>query len=399
MVLIRHFPKKKTFVNLTQNVPHTIYRTVVVLVGYGSLLQERLPLTTHAIMTTTVILKDETIAAMTKEEIAVFGVAEAAAAAKDDADDDDVVTVIHCWSAPRSRSTALLYSFEARNSLDMDWNCCIALDEPLYAAWLLQESMNTNNNYNITRPYLQYIQKAAALTTASSASASASASQSETMDATETMIVQQWEQELVPFPMKIRNAVTQLLNCPKQNPPPSSSSNTTVNPKKVIFCKHMAKFWNLYAASRSTNEENYVKLSDTTMTTTKVVRLQHCHILLLRDPVDVVTSWNAIGHNNTKTSNPPASNVDDTTTTTNTHANSIEEIGIVPMLQIYSALQYDSAATTTTAKQPPKDGILVLDAAELISHPQDTLQRICDYCHIPYLNSMYVFSYLIIYCF
>ena len=27
-----------------------------------------------------------------------------------------VVTVIHCWSAPRSRSTALLYSFEARNN-------------------------------------------------------------------------------------------------------------------------------------------------------------------------------------------------------------------------------------------------------------------------------------------
>jgi hypothetical protein len=331
-------------------------------------------------MTTTEIINDETIGAMTKEEIAAFGAA-AAAVAKDDDDDDDVVTVIHCWSAPRSRSTALLYSFEARNSNETDMNCCIALDEPLYAAWLLQESMSTNNNYNITRPYLPYIQKAAALTTASSAS-----SQSETADNTETMIVQQWEQELVPFSLKIRNAVTQLLNCPKKSPPPSSSS-TTANPKKVIFCKHMAKFWNLYAASRSAKEENYVKVSDTTMTmtTTKVVRLQHCHILLLRDPVDVVTSWNAIGHNNTtNTSNPTASNEDDDTKiTTTTHANSIEEIGIVPMLQIYSAL-CDSATTT----QQPKDGILVLDAAELISQPQDTLQRICDYCHIPYLNSM-----------
>jgi len=33
-----------------------------------------------------------------------------------------VITVIHCWSAPRSRSTALLYSFEARG------DDCVAID-------------------------------------------------------------------------------------------------------------------------------------------------------------------------------------------------------------------------------------------------------------------------------
>ena len=35
------------------------------------------------------------------------------------------ITVVHCWSAPRSRSTAMLYSFESRGA------DTVALDEPL----------------------------------------------------------------------------------------------------------------------------------------------------------------------------------------------------------------------------------------------------------------------------
>jgi protein-lysine N-methyltransferase EEF2KMT len=37
-----------------------------------------------------------------------------------------LITVVHCWSAPRSRSTAFLYSWEARG------DDCVAMDEPLY---------------------------------------------------------------------------------------------------------------------------------------------------------------------------------------------------------------------------------------------------------------------------
>ena len=52
------------------------------------------------------------------------------------------VTVIHCWSAPRSRSTALLYAFEARDD-------CIGIDEPLYREYLISKGKS------VTRPYLQ----------------------------------------------------------------------------------------------------------------------------------------------------------------------------------------------------------------------------------------------------
>ena len=60
------------------------------------------------------------------------------------------ITIIHCWSAPRSRSTALLYSFEARGE------DTVALDEPLYRRWL-QEKIGTtsSNNYGISRPYAE----------------------------------------------------------------------------------------------------------------------------------------------------------------------------------------------------------------------------------------------------
>lgn len=51
------------------------------------------------------------------------------------------VTVIHCWSGPRSRSTALLYAFEARG------DDCVALDEPLYRKWLLSKGDT------VSRPY------------------------------------------------------------------------------------------------------------------------------------------------------------------------------------------------------------------------------------------------------
>ena len=52
------------------------------------------------------------------------------------------VTVVHCWSAPRSSSTALLYSFEARGD-------CVAVDEPLYRKWLIAKGDE------VARPYFK----------------------------------------------------------------------------------------------------------------------------------------------------------------------------------------------------------------------------------------------------
>lgn len=55
------------------------------------------------------------------------------------------IIVIHCWSAPRSRSTALLYTFEARG------DNCVAIDEPLYRSWLI------GKGNSVSRPYLKEI--------------------------------------------------------------------------------------------------------------------------------------------------------------------------------------------------------------------------------------------------
>ena len=44
-----------------------------------------------------------------------------------------VVTIVHCWSSPRSRSTALLYSFESRG------DDTVAIDESLYRRWLREK--------------------------------------------------------------------------------------------------------------------------------------------------------------------------------------------------------------------------------------------------------------------
>ncbi|EED93806.1 branched-chain amino acid aminotransferase, partial [Thalassiosira pseudonana CCMP1335] len=63
------------------------------------------------------------------------------------ADRFTTITVVHCWSAPRSRSTALLYSFESRG------NSTIALDEPLYRRWLRQAKVQVSRPYG--EPFLK----------------------------------------------------------------------------------------------------------------------------------------------------------------------------------------------------------------------------------------------------
>ena len=55
------------------------------------------------------------------------------------------ITVVHCWSAPLSRSTALLYSFDSRG------DDCVAIDGPLYCEWLIARGDAAS------RPYRQQL--------------------------------------------------------------------------------------------------------------------------------------------------------------------------------------------------------------------------------------------------
>ena len=166
------------------------------------------------------------------------------------------ITVIHCWSAPRSRSTALLYSFEARG------NNTVALDEPLYRRWLQEKG----GNFGISRPYAEALLAG------------------ETPSEEDTGEAWRWEREQQCFNERIYHSLNTLL-----------SRNNNGNNDKVVFVKQMAKFATLFDF-----ESNFeVDSGDSTQWKDKCVelvsksnvKLQHCHVLLIRDPVAVLGSW------------------------------------------------------------------------------------------------------------
>ena len=210
-----------------------------------------------------------------------------------------LVTVVHCWSAPRSRSTAFLYSFEARG------DDCVAIDEPLYREWLMQKGDN------VARPYYQAMIDGVP-----------------PADSPEDEDPEQWKRELLSLSERIAQGVEKL------------------NTGGLVFCKHMAKHSFLY------DFDNELKIDD--------VELIHRHILLIRDPVDVLSSWSVAGgvHGDNPTS---------------------DEVGIIPLMVIYSKLE----SRMEDGMQP-----IVLDSDDLVSDPEGALFWICDRLSIPFHQSM-----------
>lgn len=209
------------------------------------------------------------------------------------------VTVVHCWSAPRSRSTALMYSFEARGA------GCVALDEPLYREWMIQRRESAQ------RPYAQQMING-----------------TPPDDAT-PLEKMQWERELKSLDERIVEAASSL---------PAAQGG-------VIFCKHMAKHYFLY------NFSSECKLPS------DEISLVHKHLLLIRDPVAVLSSWNqdADVHGGAATA---------------------DEVGIVPLLSIYSNVTSNGSFVAT------------LDADELTKDPEDALSNVCADLQITYSESM-----------
>lgn len=220
-----------------------------------------------------------------------------------------VITVIHCWSAPRSRSTALLYSFEARGK------GTVAIDEPLYREWLIQKGDT------VARPYLREMIEGVPPVPSSTPSS--------TDEGGEVEDPEQWKRELLSLRERIEVGAQQLES------------------GGVIFCKHMAKHSFLY----DFDEEWQLDGDD--------VELIHRHLLLIRDPVAVLSSWGSAGdvHGDNPTS---------------------DEIGILPLLTIYTKLE-----SRMDGKQP-----VVLESDELVTDPEGTLFYICDRLSIPFNTSM-----------
>jgi hypothetical protein len=209
------------------------------------------------------------------------------------------ITVVHCWSAPRSRSTALCYSFEARDDT-------VALDEPLYTAWLQAAGDS------VTRPYLPHILHGIPPEGATPEAAC------------------KWKRELLSFEERIQRAAESL---------PDGG---------VIFCKQMAKFCDAYDFAKEAAAVDGATL-------------EHKHVLLVRDPVAVLASWGAAGdvHGNNPT---------------------VNEVGIVPLLSIYSTLQSRGDGAS----------VVVLDSDELVADPEGILLALCAELGFAYQDAMYV---------
>ena len=219
------------------------------------------------------------------------------------------LVVIHCWSAPRSRSTALLYSFESRDD-------CIAIDEPLYRRWLVErkdvvQRPYTDNLINGTPP----------------------ANDDEAA----------WKRERATFHQRIQESV-------------ENSSQSSSGGEKFIFCKHMAKHGFLYDFQRNREVSgNDIAEHDNELE----IEIEHKHVLLIRDPVSIVSSWNMAStiHGNTCTP---------------------DEVGIVPLLSIYSSV------LSSNSSSPP----ILLDSDELAVDPVKTLTALCEDLQLPYDPSM-----------
>jgi protein-lysine N-methyltransferase EEF2KMT len=211
------------------------------------------------------------------------------------------ITVIHCWSAPRSRSTALLYSFEARGSE------CAALDEPLYREWLIRRGDA------VARPYRHELIHGIPPPGSSGNEAAA------------------WRRELLSLEDRIRTVAELLPD------------------KGVIFCKHMAKHAFLYDFEKEFIAEDLN------------VELIHKHLLLIRDPVAVLSSWGV---------------------SESVHGNNAtpDEVGIVPLLSIYSSINSRPAEG--------RDRVVLLDSDNLVNDPEGVLITVCEDLGISYNNAM-----------
>ena len=271
-----------------------------------------------------------------------------------------VITVIHCWSAPRSRSTALLYSFEARARAASNDNTAptptIALDEPLYREWLLRRGEA------VARPYREAL---------IAGQAPSDGDDINTDD--EATRKRRWGRELMSWNERLHDAAKRLL-----------VNNKATNNNGVIFCKHMAKHSFLYdfenelkslSSSSSSNHDDDDDDDNNNDKNTPTFQLVHKHVLLIRDPVAILSSWNVSG---------------------DVHGNSAtpDEVGIIPMLSILSALESQSrrpassSSSSSSSSSTTKNVVTVLDSDELVRDPEAVLSSLCETLGIVYTDAM-----------
>eukprot|EP00588_Corethron_pennatum_P009710 CAMPEP_0194272750 /NCGR_PEP_ID=MMETSP0169-20130528/6228_1 /TAXON_ID=218684 /ORGANISM="Corethron pennatum, Strain L29A3" /LENGTH=550 /DNA_ID=CAMNT_0039015489 /DNA_START=300 /DNA_END=1952 /DNA_ORIENTATION=+ len=124
----------------------------------------------------------------------------------------------------------------------------------------------------------------------------------------------------------------------------------------VIFLKHMAKHCSLYDFEKDIETHGSATIIDVH----KGVQIKHKHVILIRDPVSMLFSWDA------------ASTVHNSNITPN-------ELGIVQLLSIYSDVK---------SRTDGNGSICVLDSDDLASSPKKTLEALCNDLDIPFMTQM-----------
>lgn len=150
---------------------------------------------------------------------------------------------------------------------------------------------------------------------------------------------EKWERELLSLQERIESGAKML---------------TTTKGTGVIFCKHMSKHSYLYDFD---NECEVVEVDDGV-----TIELVHKHVLLIRDPVAVLSAWGAVGdvHGNDPTP---------------------EELGFLSLMTIYSKLEGKTS-------DDGKSRVLVLDSDDLAKNPKQSLSYLCEELSIDYSDSM-----------
>ncbi|KAL3799978.1 hypothetical protein HJC23_007451 [Cyclotella cryptica] len=270
------------------------------------------------------------------------------------------ITVIHCWSAPRSRSTALLYSFESRG------DDTVALDEPLYRRWL-QEKLHGSVDQGISRPYSDHLLQGIAPEN----------------DHNEW----RWTREKQCFNERMYHAIATLIE--RHSIHEQSEGHRSSG---IIFNKQMAKFAHLFdfdcnfetpsssSASTKSNNDTHdestkwkLKCQSLLQANTNI-RVRHKHVLLIRDPLSVLGSW--MGKSGDVHKN-------------NVH---VDEVGIVQLLDVYSKVlggcMNSCGDSRTTSNNGSGAGVVVIDSDDLASRPIQSLQMLCEALDVDYRDSM-----------
>ena len=275
--------------------------------------------------------------------------------------------MIHCWSAPRSRSTALLYSFQSRSD-------CHGLDEPLSRDWLI-------DNPHQFRPYRDMMVNGGDSDSANGGSgwreqakgldnrllaqiyaidnSNANNSDDDNSSGDSIVFVKHLAKHAPHFDFKTNSQRKHKENTTDDNM--SSSSSSSHSDDSIVFVKHMAEHApttgdNVTSSSSSSSIHNHSHIN-----------IRHVHMMLIRDPISMLKSW------------------DHSSGVTNSSA-SILDVGITPLLDIYAQVKaYGDGDETLNAN----NGIVaVVDAEELANDPSTTLKHLCHDLGIGYTDQM-----------